>query len=117
MTIELFGFKDFKEQDKYYYIAKDVAEHIEIAIDEIEDLDGVFDILETFISFKGRYVLLSTRFRNLRNDTVYSWDFRLKYSETVFIDFVPKFIYWWNRVFQKHIDDWEHNVCFEIWNE
>ena len=106
-------FEDFDDESHHYYVAKDISEHIEIAIDEIEALDGSFDIIGTDVWFRARTVEIHTNFRNLDNDTVYSWTFTNKYK-LPFVDSIPKVLFFWINKFQVIMDELGHCVSFEF---
>lgn len=93
-------FKDFDDESKHYFIAKDIAEHIDIAIDEIKELKGYHDIVNIEVIFdephKTRIVV---SFINIEDDT-YSWDFTCNYH-LHFIDSVPKVLFWWIKKWKQ----------------
>lgn len=87
-------FKNFDEESHYYFIAKDISEHIDIALDEIENLKGYHYITGIYVHFKdSKKTEISVHFNNDKNET-YSWDFTNKYN-LHYIDDIPKIIFWW----------------------
>ena len=108
-------FKDFDEESHYYFIAKDISEHIDIAIDEIENLKGYHDIVDIYVHFncdkKDKKTEISVQFMNEKNIT-YSWDFSNDYH-LHFIDDIPKILFWWINKWKSAIrDDWGKCVYF-----
>ena len=98
-------FKDISDEDKHYFIAKDIAEHIDIAIDEIKSLDGFNDIVNIEVIFAEPHkTKISVVFSNSKGD--YSWDFINNYH-LHFIDSVPKVLFWW-------INKWKASVQEEL---
>ena len=98
-------FKDFDDESHHYFIAKDIAEHIQIAIDEIKDLKGFFSLTGGEVIFKdGGRTTISVHFINEDNGKLYSWDFtnkyRLRYKNSV-----AKVIYCWMNVWKDSIED------------
>lgn len=96
-------FKDSKDEDRFYFIAKDIAEHIDIAIDEIKDLKGFNDIVDIEIGFENpRNTEISVIFNNSKG--TYSWDFHNDYHFHR-IDDVPKVIFWWIKKWKSVVQD------------
>ena len=103
-------FKDSKDDDHHYYIAKDIAEHIDFAIWKINNLEGCFDILHSDVWFKNSHECrISTVFLNYDNDKKYSWDFTLDY-DLVYKNSVAKVIYWLTNKWLQVLDE-DHNHC------
>ena len=101
-------FKDFDDESHHYYIAKDISEHIDIALDEIEQLNGHFDIVGIFVHLRGVYnkrkTEISVEFLNNDNGKVYSWDYTLEYG-LHYKDSIAKVLYWWENRWRDAIRD------------
>ena len=101
-------FKDFDEESHYYFIAKDISEHIDIALDEIEQLDGCFSITGIYVHMNGVYkhenTTISVQFLNESNGKIYSWDFNNDYKLR-FKDSIAKVLYWWENKWRDAIRD------------
>ena len=107
-------FKDFDEESHYYFIAKDISEHIDIAIDEIENLKGYHEIIGIYVDFQdSKETLISVHF-NDEQDTTYSWDFVNNYH-LYYKDDIPKIIFWWINKWGTAIrDEWGKCVNFSF---
>ena len=99
-------FKDFDEESHYYFIAKDISEHIDIALDEIEQLNGSFDIVGIYVHLRGVYkhenTTISVHFLNNGNGKTYSWDFNNDYKLHR-KDSIAKVLYWWENKWRDAI--------------
>ena len=103
-------FKDAKEKNFFYYVAKAIAEDIAIQLDEIEELDGHFevDFSQITLDHERRCIAIDTDYideddgkRYVLHEDVNMYKARL--------DFLPKVFYMWLDCFAK---DFEHGVNF-----
>ena len=103
-------FKDAKEKNFYYYMAKAIAEDIAIQLDEIEERDGSFAVDFTQISLDNekRCIVVDTEFVDLDDGKRYGL-----HEETPMYksraECFPKVFYMWLECFA---DDFEHGVNF-----
>lgn len=103
-------FKDAEDNDKYYYIAKDIVEHIDFAIWEINNLKGLFDILYSDVWFENSHKChIHTVFLNYDNNKQYSWDFTVDYG-LIYKNSIAKVIYWLTNKWLQVLNE-EHNHC------
>lgn len=107
-------FKDFDDESHYYFIAKDISEHIDIAIDEIKNLKGYNEITGIYVTFQDdKKTDISVNFMNEQGVT-YSWDFSNNYN-LHYIDDIPKIVFWWINKWKNAIrDDWGECVYFNF---
>ena len=97
-------FEDFNDESKHYFIAKDISEHINIAIDEIKALDGCFSIIGAEVNFDGNNTHISVLFLNEKNGQTYSRDFTNKYK-LYFTNSVAKVIFCWMTKWKQSVQD------------
>ena len=97
-------FEDFDDESKHYFIAKDIAEHIDLAIDEIKALKGCFSITGAEVIFKDDKVNINVLFLNEDNGKLYNWSFTNKYSLR-YTNSVAKVVYSWMTVWKDTIQN------------
>ena len=104
-------FKDFDDESHHYFIAKDIAEHIDIAIDEIKALKGFNQIIGAEVIFKDEKCEIIVSFLNPQEKT-YSWTYTNKYR-LPFRDSIAKVLYCWINKWKDSIqDEWGDCVGF-----
>lgn len=93
-------FKSNEEKRRIYYMAKEIAELIDIQLDEIKDLDGHFTVDVTYISTddKKRCICIDTEYinaddgkRHVLHETVDGYDGTFIYFAKVFYMWLSTF--------------------------
>lgn len=107
-------FEDIEDDSKHYFIAKDIAEHIDIAIDEIDELDEYTEIRAIYVKFQQKgQVNISVEFLNESNQ-IYSWDFTNEY-DLHYTNSVSKVIFHWINKWKFVVQDgWGECVNFNF---
>lgn len=99
-------FKDFDDESHHYFIAKSISEHIDIALDEIESLNGSFDVVGIYVHLRGVHqkdkTEISVQFLNNNNGKIYSWDYSIDYKLR-YKDSIAKVLYWWENKWKDTI--------------
>ena len=103
-------FKDEKETNFFYYIAKAIAETIAIQLDEIEELDGHFevDFSQITLDREKRCIAVDTDYIDEDDGTRYVLHEEVNMYKGR-ADFFAKVFYVWLDIFAK---DFEHGVNF-----
>ena len=103
-------FKDDKEKTRFYYMAKEIAEIIDIQIDEIKERDGHFDYDVTYISTddKKGCICIDTEYINEDDGKRYNLHEEVNGYDGTFMYFA-KLFYMWLSTFACAV---EHGVEF-----